>query len=143
MDLDGARVLDLYAGSGAIGLEALSRGAGHALLVESDAGAVAVLRRNVATLGLSGAEVRHGRVATVLAAPPSSPFDLVFSDPPYALGSDALSEDLAALAAWTRPGSLVVVERAKRSGSFDWPDSLAPGRVRGYGDTALHWASAT
>ena len=142
MDLDGARVLDLYAGTGALGLEALSRGAGHALLVESDAGAVAVLRRNVSALGLAGAEVRPGRVATVLATPPSSPFDLVVSDPPYARPVSALTADLEALTAWVRAGSLVVVERASRSDSFAWPEGFEPGRVRRYGDTSLHWASA-
>lgn len=141
MDLDGARVLDLYAGTGALGLEALSRGAGHALLVESDGGAVAVLRRNVSALGLAGAEVRQGRVATVLATLPSSPFDLVLSDPPYALSASALTADLEALTAWTHSESLVVVERARRSESFAWPEGFVPGRVRHYGDTSLHWAS--
>jgi 16S rRNA (guanine966-N2)-methyltransferase len=141
MDLDGARVLDLYAGTGALGLEALSRGADHALLVESDGGAVAVLRRNVSTLALTGAEVRPGRVATVLSTPPSSPFDLVFSDPPYALPPTSLTDDLVALVPWTRPGSLVVVERARRSDPFSWPPEYVPGRVRHYGDTSLHWGS--
>ncbi|OLF09634.1 16S rRNA (guanine(966)-N(2))-methyltransferase RsmD [Actinophytocola xanthii] len=139
MDLPGARVLDLYAGTGALGLEALSRGAGHALLVESDAGAVAVLRRNVAALGLTGAQVRQGKVATVLATPPPEPFDLVLSDPPYSLTDTALAADLAALAAWTRPGSLVVVERARRSGTPAWPQPLVADRMRHYGDTTLHW----
>ncbi|HEX2133980.1 MAG TPA: 16S rRNA (guanine(966)-N(2))-methyltransferase RsmD [Actinophytocola sp.] len=141
MDLEDARVLDLYAGTGALGLEALSRGAGHALLVESDPGAVSVLRRNVSALALPGARVRQGKVATVLAEPAPEPFDLVFSDPPYALSGPALSADLAALSAWTRPGTLVVVERARRSAGFEWPAAWEPGRVRTYGDTALHWAS--
>jgi 16S rRNA (guanine966-N2)-methyltransferase len=139
MDLSGARVLDLYAGSGALGLEALSRGAATAVLVESDAGAAAVLRRNIAELGLAGAEQRTGRVAAVLAEPADEPFDLVLADPPYAFDPAA---DLAALAAggWVAPGSLVVVERARRSGPPDWPDALVPGRIRRYGDTELHWA---
>lgn len=141
MDLDGARVLDLYAGSGALGLEALSRGAAHATLIESDGGALAVLRRNVSALGLSGAEVRPGKVATVLATPPSAPYDLVLSDPPYALPATALTQDLVALVAWTGPGSVVVVERARRSEAFEWPALYVPGRVRNYGDTVLHWAS--
>jgi len=142
MDLAGARVLDLYAGTGALGLEALSRGAGHALLVESDGGAVSVLRRNVSTLGLTGAVVRPGRVATVLATPPPEPFDLVLADPPYALSAEALAADLLALTGWTRPGSLVVVERARRSDPFEWPQMWEPGRVRDYGDTSLHWATS-
>jgi 16S rRNA (guanine966-N2)-methyltransferase len=139
MDLSGARVLDLYAGSGALGLEALSRGAATAVLVESDAAAAAVLRRNIAALGLPGARPRTGRVATVLAEPAAEPFDLVLADPPYAFDPAA---DLAALAAggWVGPGSLVVVERSRRSGPPDWPAALVPGRTRRYGDTELHWA---
>jgi 16S rRNA (guanine966-N2)-methyltransferase len=141
LDLDGARVLDLYAGSGALGLEALSRGAAAAVLVEADANAVAVLRKNVAAVGLPGAVVRPGRVAAVLAEPPAEPFDLVLADPPYALDPAA---DLAALAAggWLAPGALVIVERARRSGPPDWPAPLVPGRIRRYGDTELHWAEA-
>ncbi|HEV7647807.1 MAG TPA: 16S rRNA (guanine(966)-N(2))-methyltransferase RsmD [Actinophytocola sp.] len=139
LDLDGARVLDLYAGTGALGLEALSRGAATAVLVESDANAVSVLRKNIAAVGLPGAVVRPGRVAAVLAEAPGEPFDLVLADPPYALDP---APDLAALAAggWLAPGSLVIVERARRSGPPDWPSPLAPGRIRRYGDTELHWA---
>jgi len=139
MDLDGARVLDLYAGTGALGLEALSRGAGTAVLVESDAGALAVLRKNIAAVGLAGAVARPGKVAAVLATPPEEPFDLVFADPPYALDP---TPDLAALVshAWLAPAALVVVERARRSGPPTWPDGLTQGRTRRYGDTELHWA---
>ena len=139
MDLDGARVLDLYAGTGALGLEALSRGAATAVLVESDAGALAVLRKNIAAVGLGGAVARPGKVAAVLAEPPAAPFDLVLADPPYALDPAA---DLAALVAndWVAPGALVVVERARRSGPPTWPSRLVPGRIRRYGDTELHWA---
>lgn len=141
LDLEGARVLDLYAGSGALGLEALSRGAATAVLVESDASAVAVLRKNIAAVGLPGAVARPGRVAAVLAEPPGEPFDLVLADPPYALDPNP---DLAALAAngWLAPGALVIVERARRSGPPDWPSPLVPGRIRRYGDTELHWARA-
>lgn len=140
LDLEGARVLDLYAGTGALGLEALSRGAATALLVESDASAVAVLRKNVAAVGLPGAVVRPGRVGAVLAEPPGEPFDLVLADPPYALDP---AVDLGALVAngWVGPGSLVVVERARRSGPPGWPPPLVAGRIRRYGDTELHWAS--
>jgi 16S rRNA (guanine966-N2)-methyltransferase len=138
MDLDGARVLDLYAGSGALGLEALSRGAASVTFVESDRGAIAVLEKNIAAVGLPGAEVRGGRVLTVLGADPT-PYDLVVADPPYAL--DELDAVLDALAhGWTAPGSLVVVERARRSGEPRWPEPLVPMRVRRYGDTELHWA---
>jgi 16S rRNA (guanine966-N2)-methyltransferase len=140
IDLDGARVLDLYAGTGALGLEALSRGSAVAVLVESDPGALAVLRRNVADVGLPGAVVRPGRVAAMLAESPDEPFDLVLADPPYAVDP---APDLGALGGngWVGPGTLVVVERARRSGPPEWPPSMVPGRVRRYGDTELHWAS--
>lgn len=140
MDLDGARVLDLYAGSGALGLEALSRGAGTATFVESDRGALDVLQRNVAALGLPGAEVRPGKVGTVLAVPPEEPYDLVLADPPYRIDDAELGGVLAALAGWTRPGALVVIERAQRSGEPRWPRVMVPMKVRRYGDTGLYWA---
>lgn len=141
LDLAGARVLDLYAGTGALGLEALSRGAATAVLVESDPGALAVLRKNVATVGLPGAVVRPGRVSTVLAEPPADPFDLILADPPYALDP---ATDLTALVAgnWLAPDALVIVERARRSGPPTWPSALIPSRTRRYGDTELHWAQA-
>jgi 16S rRNA (guanine966-N2)-methyltransferase len=141
LDLDGARVLDLYAGTGALGLEALSRGAAAAVLVESDAGALAVLRKNIAAVALPGAVARPGTVATVLATPPPTPFDLVLADPPYAMDP---TPDLTALVAndWLAPGALVIVERARRSGPPSWPPGLTQGRTRRYGDTELHWAQA-
>ncbi|PXY28318.1 16S rRNA (guanine(966)-N(2))-methyltransferase RsmD [Prauserella muralis] len=140
-ELAGARVLDLFAGSGALGLEALSRGAADAVFVESDRRAVEVLRGNVAALGLGGT-VRPGRAEAVLAGPPGEPFDLVLADPPYGLGEDALAGVLAALAGggWLAEGALVVLERAMRDGEPPWPDGLRPLRVRRYGDTGLFWA---
>jgi 16S rRNA (guanine966-N2)-methyltransferase len=140
MDLDGARVLDLYAGSGALGLEALSRGAAVATFVESDRSALAVLEKNAAALGLPGAEIRRGTVRAVLAQPPPEPYDLVLADPPYAAGAGELAAMLGAVVGWTAPGSLVVVERAQRSGPPDWPEPLRAMQVRRYGDTELHWA---
>ncbi len=137
MDIDDARVLDLYAGSGALGLEALSRGAAHATFVESDRGAITVLEKNIAAVGLPGAEVRRGKVATILSTDPT-PYDLILADPPYELDVDDV---LAALArGWTVPGSVIIVERARKSGAPRWPEPLAPMRVRRYGDTELHWA---
>jgi 16S rRNA (guanine966-N2)-methyltransferase len=138
LDLDGARVLDLYAGSGALGLEALSRGAALATFVESERGAIAVLEKNIAAVGLPGAEIRRGKVEAVLGSLPSQPYDLVLADPPYAL--EDLGQVLTGLLGWTRPGSLIVVERARRSGAPAWPEPLTPQRVRRYGDTELHWA---
>ncbi|MGW5052138.1 16S rRNA (guanine(966)-N(2))-methyltransferase RsmD [Actinokineospora sp. NPDC004072] len=145
VDLDGARVLDLYAGSGALGFEALSRGAALATLVESDRTAVKVLRDNARALGLPGADIRQGKVATVLAEPPPQPYDLVLADPPYALGQPELAAVLSALVErdWAAGGAVVVVERDRRTGPPAWPAAFAPERVRGYGDTELHWAVIT
>ncbi|WP_258904418.1 16S rRNA (guanine(966)-N(2))-methyltransferase RsmD [Actinokineospora sp. UTMC 2448] len=145
LDLDGARVLDLYAGSGALGFEALSRGAALATLVESDRTAVKVLRDNAAALGLPGADVRPGKVATVLAEPPPAPYDLVFADPPYALGQAELAAVLTALVGngWAADGATVVIERDRRSGEPAWPPGFESTRTRAYGDTELHWAVIT
>jgi 16S rRNA (guanine966-N2)-methyltransferase len=139
VDLDGARVLDLYAGSGALGLEALSRGAESAVFVESAPAALAILRKNVAALGLPGS-VRAGKVAAVLAAGSPTPYDLVLADPPYAL--EDLGAELASLVSggWVGPGSLVILERSRRAASLAWPDPLAPMKVRHYGETSVHWA---
>ena len=141
--LRGTRVLDLYAGSGAVGLEALSRGAEHVLLVESGARAGRVIRANIQAIGLPGAEVVTDRVERVLARGPGLPansYDLVFADPPYALAGEEVSAMLAALAdhAWLARGALVVVERATRSGPLDWPDGFAADRARRYGE-ATFW----
>jgi 16S rRNA (guanine966-N2)-methyltransferase len=140
-DLDGKRVLDLYAGSGAVGLEALSRGAGSVLLVESDARAAAVIRANVATVGLAGATVVTNRAEQTLARPPAnnSPFDLAFADPPYALTEAALNRVLTLLTdGWLAGGALVVIERATRSGPLDWPPGYLPVKSRRYGE-ATFW----
>lgn len=140
-ELAGARVLDLYAGSGALGLEALSRGAEEAVFVESDRRAVQVLRGNVAELALGGA-VRAGQVESVLAQAAEKPFDLVLADPPYAVDAAKLGVILAALGAggWVAEDGLVIVERAQRDGEPDWPAGFAPLRAMRHGDTALYWA---
>ncbi|MFE3291103.1 16S rRNA (guanine(966)-N(2))-methyltransferase RsmD [Rhodococcus sp. NPDC059234] len=142
VELDGAAVLDLYAGSGALGLEALSRGAEHVVLVESNAKAAAVVRENVAAVGLAGAVVRTAPVAAVVAGAPDREYDIVFLDPPYALGEDELGSVLAAIAAggWIGEGSMVVVERATRSADTVWPAGLEVERVRKYGDTRVEIA---
>lgn len=135
-DLTGLRVLDLFAGSGAVGLEALSRGAAHATLVEADPRAAAVIRANAATLGLPGAVVAARRVERWLAAgvpvPGSEGFDVVFLDPPYA---DPVEAVLAAVVPWAR--GTVVVERASRDGAPPWPEGLVPLRSRRYGEGTL------
>lgn len=143
MDFDGARVLDLYAGSGALGLEALSRGAAHALFIESDARAAVVVRRNAAGLGFPGANVRITTVGSVLAVPPDAPYDVVLLDPPYALGDAALARVLVALGdgGWLAPGALLVVERSARSAAPVWPDGVVAIAARRYGDTCVHYGS--
>ena len=140
VDLRGALVLDLYAGSGALGFEALSRGAAVATFVESGRRAVEVLRRNAAALDLPGADIRHGSVPSVLAAAPARPYDVVFVDPPYAVTDADLAGVLTAVLRWTEPGARVVVERAARGCAPDWPVGFEPLRSKKYGDTALHWA---
>ncbi len=143
--LDGARVLDLYAGSGAIGLEALSRGAVHALLVESDRRAVATLRKNVASLGLPGAQVAADRVRRVLeSGSRDGPYDLVVADPPYAVTAEEVGAVLAALrdGGWPAPGALIVVERASRGPHLEWPEGFTEARVRRYGEAALWYGRA-
>ncbi|GAA3745374.1 16S rRNA (guanine(966)-N(2))-methyltransferase RsmD [Salinactinospora qingdaonensis] len=141
----GLRVLDLYAGSGALGLEALSRGAEHVLLVEAGRRAASVLRRNVAAVGLAGAEVAQERVERVLARSPQvEGYDLVFADPPYVTTEGEITVVLRALCdqGWLTPGALVVVERASRGPHVTWPAGYEPGRVRRYGEAALWYGHA-
>lgn len=140
--LDGAAVLDLCAGSGALGLEALSRGAAHATFVEADRRAAGVLRRNVADLGLAGAVVLAAPAATVLAGPAPREHDVVLVDPPYDVPDREVAGWLAAADAhgWLAPDAVVVVERGARSGTFAWPQPLRGVRERRYGDTVLHVA---
>ncbi|MER7935546.1 16S rRNA (guanine(966)-N(2))-methyltransferase RsmD [Streptomyces sp. NPDC093272] len=143
--LDGDRVLDLYAGSGAVGLEALSRGAGHTLLVEADPRAARVVRENVQNLGLPGAEVRAGRAEQIVRSPaPAQPYDLVFLDPPYAVSDDDLREILLTLASggWLAPEALVTVERSTRGGDFRWPTGFEALRSRRYGEGTFWYGRA-
>jgi len=138
--LAGARVLDLFAGSGAVGLEALSRGAGHALLVESDPAAVKAILVNVRTLGLPGAEVRPAQVEKVLAGEgPQLQYDTLFLDPPYAVTDDAVREILITLGSrgWLADGTIATVERGTRGGEFTWPAGFRPLRARRYGEATL------
>ena len=136
LDLEGARVLDLYAGSGALGLEALSRGAATATLVESDERALAVLQRNVDRLGLP-ARVVGQQVEQFLAGPPD-PYDLVVLDPPYELDVDPV---LAALPPWLAEDAVVVVERRRRAPAPAWPPGVVEERSRGYGEAVLWYGS--
>lgn len=134
----GVRVLDLYAGSGALGLEAASRGAAHVTLVERDRRALVTLRANVASVALPGAVVRAGDVGRVVASPAPVPYDLVLADPPYDLDATRVEQVLRDLAdgGWLCPGARVVVERDRRHG-VDWPAGYRPEPERRYGDTVL------
>jgi 16S rRNA (guanine966-N2)-methyltransferase len=133
--LDGAVVLDLFAGSGALGIEALSRGAAFALLVDDDAEARALIRENVAALGLGGVTRIFRRDATKLgSAHPIEPFSLAFLDPPYGQGLAAAALGAARDGGWLAPGALLVVEEAAKS-AFAPPLSFSELERRVYDDT--------
>jgi 16S rRNA (guanine966-N2)-methyltransferase len=140
--LEGARVLDLFAGTGAFGCEALSRGAGFALMVDDGAEARALLRENQEKLGLGGVSRIYRRDATKL-GPLSGmePFALVFADPPYrkGLGEKALASALAG--GWLIPGALVIVEEAADA-PFAWPEGFAALDERAYGESVVRFARA-
>ncbi|MBD0711286.1 MULTISPECIES: 16S rRNA (guanine(966)-N(2))-methyltransferase RsmD [unclassified Streptomyces] len=143
--LDGARVADLYAGSGAVGLEALSRGAAHALLVEAEPRAARTIRENVKAIGLPGAEQRTGRAEQIVTGPaPADPYDLVFLDPPYAVTDEELREILLTLRSggWLADDALVTVERSTRGGEFGWPEGFEPLRSRRYGEGTFWYGRA-
>lgn len=142
--LHGLRFLDLYAGSGAVGLEAWSRGAGVVTLVEHDRRTAALIARNAVSLGFARADVVTGPVGATLRHAPAAPYDVVFLDPPYDLGDDDLAADLAALVdhGWLVPGALVVVERSARSPEPVWPSALDGQRERRYGETVLWYVHA-
>ncbi|MBM7519540.1 16S rRNA (guanine(966)-N(2))-methyltransferase RsmD [Nocardioides nitrophenolicus] len=137
------RFLDLYAGSGAIGLEAWSRGAAAVTLVEADRRTAELVRANARAVGCEVADVVARSVATVLAEPARAAYDLVFSDPPYPLSDGAVAADLALLVehGWLADGALVVVERSRRSPEPAWPAGLRPlaGKrcLKKYGETHL------
>jgi 16S rRNA (guanine966-N2)-methyltransferase len=146
-DMRGLRVLDLYAGSGAVGLEALSRGAGHVLFVEADPRAARVIRDNIAAVGLPGGELVTDRVDRLLERGPGAGggrYDLVIADPPYRMPDAEVTGMLAGLASggWLAPGAVVAVERATRSGAVGWPPGYLPDRSRRYGDTTFWYGLA-
>jgi len=163
--INGATVLDLYAGSGALGLEAASRGAAHVTLVEKNPAAVAVAKKNAARIrdrAPRGATLRvdvvgqavnvflagaaktavAGATKTAVAGAPNSAlayWDLVFMDPPYDLGTAELDEALVALSATMTAGAILVLERGSRSPEPAWPIGLELERRKDYGDTAVFW----
>ena len=142
--LVGARVLDLYAGSGALGLEALSRGAAEALFIDRDQAAAQAIRANIEMLGFDGrAVLRQTPVTSLLGGPrPGDPFDLALLDPPY----DTPAADVEAVlrqlveGAWLTPDATVVVERAASSSPLVWPAGWGSTWERCYGDTLVLFA---
>ncbi|GAA2745824.1 16S rRNA (guanine(966)-N(2))-methyltransferase RsmD [Terrabacter aerolatus] len=142
--LDGANVLDLYAGSGALGLEAASRGAALVLLVESHQAAAKVIRSNVAVVGRPGVRVLADTVERALASGPPGGvrMDLVLLDPPYDVPEDALASVLATLVErqWLASDAFVVVERSSRSPQPTWPEGLELSGEKRYGETAMWFA---
>jgi len=140
--LAGLAFADLYAGSGAVGLEAASRGAGPVLLVEGNKRTALVTERNATERRLP-VRVRAVRVEQLVAQPAPQPFDVVFLDPPYELASTAVGDVLTALAdqGWLAPDALVVVERSKRSADHRWPAGTDETWSRTYGETVLHFAT--
>ncbi|GAB3552119.1 16S rRNA (guanine966-N2)-methyltransferase [Actinopolyspora lacussalsi] len=141
-ELSGTRVLDLFAGSGGFGFEALSRGAEHATFVESDRRAAGVLRRNAETLGFRSIGIEQSPVRSVLTRSPGEPYDLVFADPPFAMDSAELDECWQALVRndWLNRDGLVIVERFWNSPAPVWPAGIEELRNKRYGDAAVYWA---
>ncbi|GAB2984897.1 16S rRNA (guanine(966)-N(2))-methyltransferase RsmD [Nocardioides montaniterrae] len=144
--LDRIGVLDLYAGSGAIGLEAASRGAAYVVAVEADRSTAQLIARNSSALD-SVVEAVPQPVARFLAQPARTKVDLVFLDPPYPLTEEDLATDLGLLVehGWLAEDALVVVERSRRSPQPSWPDGLVALRgkrgMKKYGETTLWFAS--
>jgi 16S rRNA (guanine966-N2)-methyltransferase len=140
VDVDDARVLDLFAGTGAVGLEALSRGAAHATFVESDRKVADILARNIAAVGLSGAELLRCPVESfLLGATTTAPYRIVYADPPYALDETSLTAVLDNLAdpRWLEPDTVVVVERSARGAAPAWPSVIEPIKRKRYGEGVL------
>jgi len=144
--IDGARVLDLYAGSGALGLEAASRGAAEVQLVERDQKAAGIAGRNARLVAAAARgpapriQVATASVSSWLGGAAAVPaWDLAFLDPPYDLGNEALAEALAALVPLLTAEATVVVERSTRSPAPRVPAGLESMRSRSYGETAVHW----
>lgn len=144
LSLAGLAFCDLYAGSGAVGLEAASRGAHPVLLVESDRRTAQLAAKNTADLGLE-ADIQIAAVEGLTGRPAVRAYDVVFADPPYELAGDAVSAVLTGLVEhrWLAPTALVVVERSRRSPALQWPDAFNEVWVRQYGETVLCFGSST
>jgi len=140
----GLRFLDLYAGSGAVGLEAISRGAGLVTLVEHDRRTASLIRENAKTLGFSTVEVIASTVTRAIAHAPRAPYDVLFLDPPYAMELEDVVKALATLRSnyWLAGDALVVVERSTRGRGLGWPDGFIAERSKKYGETTLWYGRA-
>jgi 16S rRNA (guanine966-N2)-methyltransferase len=144
-DLSGARFVDLFAGSGAVGLEALSRGASTTLLVESDSKAAKTIRDNIVALRVgTAARLVAAKVDLVLATEPEGgPYDVVFADPPYAVSDQEITALQLALVehGWLAPGAVVVLERSTRTAvrgtPLTWVEGITADRSKRYGETTL------
>jgi 16S rRNA (guanine966-N2)-methyltransferase len=143
--ISGLRFLDVYAGSGAVGLEARSRGAGVVTLVEHDRRTAMLIRENARSLGFTGIDVVTSTVARALAHRPRAPYDLAFLDPPYVVPVDEVVTALEALRDhdWLSRDALVVVERSSRGPDLAWPEGFTADRTRKYGETTLWYGRAT
>lgn len=138
--ITGARVLDLFAGTGALGLEALSRGAAYCLFVEEDAGARGVIRRNIETLELTGVTKLFRRDASDLGpASNRGTFNLVFIDPPYGKGLAERALESAAAGQWLTPGAIAIIEERKGT-TVTLPSGAMMLDQRAWGDTQVLFA---
>jgi 16S rRNA (guanine966-N2)-methyltransferase len=137
--LHGHSFLDVFAGSGAVGLEAASRGAEWVTFVERSRQAAALITANAASLGLQATGVMSAPASALATTPPPRRFDVAYLDPPYDMTSRTLSGVLIGLGdgGWLTPGAVVVAERSRRSGDWTWPERFTALRDRRYGDTIL------
>lgn len=147
--IEGAHVLDLYAGSGALALEALSRGAAQVTMVEKNPAASHLLKANAEVVRAAGkrdaqsVRVVTQSVSTFLAQPGTAQFNLVFVDPPYELPNAELAQALEALVPFCATGAEIVVERSTRSGALELPPQLELAKAKAYGETTIHWVNPT
>lgn len=139
-----ARVLDLYSGSGALGIEAVSRGAVHATLVDAAKSAVEMGRRNAAELGTDAVVAVHDKAEKFVAVAPAQPWDVVFCDPPYDVRDETVNLLLARLdeTGAVVSDTMLIVERSSRSPAPSWPDGWEPDVSKAYGETTVHYAFA-